>query len=192
MSVFLRHLSVFKIVLKNQHFISFFPSVFSKFHWFFSSLILITSFLLFALVLFSSAVAWDGCLGYWFEDFFFTFLIQALNSINFPHGTVVVYYVLITFHSVLIISLFNTVCVTHRLFRSMLLNFTVFGVFCAFFLFFISFVLHLIWLFKFVVVCFMIQDIVYLECSVRLLEKNVYPTVIGWSLYICVPDPLHW
>ena len=61
----------------------------------------------------------------------------------------------------------------------MLLNFAVFAVFCALFLFLISFVLYLIWLFKFVVVCFMTQDIVYLECSVRLLEKNVYPTVIG-------------
>ena len=73
----------------------------------------------------------------------------------------------------------------------MLFNFAVFGVFCAFFLLWISFVLYLIWLFKFVVVCFMIKDIVYLECSIRLLEKNVYPTVIGWSLYMCVPDPVH-
>ena len=39
-------------------------------HWFFFPLILITSFLLFALVLFSSAVSWGGCLGYWLRIFF--------------------------------------------------------------------------------------------------------------------------
>ena len=36
----------------------------------FFPLILITSFLLFALVLFSFAVSWGGCLGYWLRIFF--------------------------------------------------------------------------------------------------------------------------
>ena len=179
MSVFLDIYQFLKSFKKTSTLYHFSLCLFQISLIFFPSLILITSLLLFALVLFLSAVASGGCLGYWFEDFFFQFFNISIKFYKFPswYCCILLCSTYISFSSNYFF--FSSVCVTHWLFRSMLLNFAVFAVFCALFLFLISFVLYLIWLFKFVVVCFMTQDIVYLECSVRLLEKNVYPTVIG-------------
>lgn len=70
---------------------------------------------------------------------------------------------------------------------------TVWTVFWYHFVIDFLFVSRLVWLFKFVEVCLLPLGVVNLvECSVRLLGKNVYSAVIGWSFYKCLHNFLCW
>ena len=58
--------------------------------------------------------------------------------------------------------------------------------------FVLSFNFFYIWFGYLTFLRFVLWPRIFDECSVRLLEKSVYPTVIGWSLYMYVPDTVRW